>query len=914
MSATAILTAMDDRTASSVMQVICRRAREQAHYHAILSPGRATMTNLDLLEQVQQTGNALRALGITRHEVVALCLPSGPEMTVAFMGMISCAVCAPLSPASTESELKYYLAGLKAKAIIVPSGPSPAREVAQRLGIRIVLQVVPDLAGPAGRFTFDGDWPGACSHSDDSKPDDIALMLYTSGTTARAKLVPLSHRNLMASARNVAAPLGLTEQDRCLNVMPLFHSHGLLGATWAAIASGGSLICPPAFSAVDFFDLLTECKPTWYTAVPTVHQAILARAAHLGIDTFPSRLRLARSASASMPPSVMTAIERLLGVPLLESYGMTEAGLQIACNPVPPRPRKPGSVGVPFGTEVAIMGEPGRMLETGQIGEIVLKGQSVFSGYADNPSATAEAFADGWLRTGDQGRFDQDGYLFITGRLKEIINRGGELVAPREIEEVLLTHPAVAEAIAFAMPDQRLGEEIGAAVVFRAGHSTTESDLRELVAAELSALKVPRKILALSSLPKTEVGKLDRLRAALRLGLADADLPPAQSDEFAEPRSDLERLLAARWRRALRLDRLSVNDSFFALGGDSLALVTMLSDFERAFDARLNLVDVLEAPTIASISAQLEQRIEKGARRRLFSIKPEGSRVPFFLIGGGPLQRELAELLPDQPVLSSLFYDYTNMTHQCRLEDIAAEHVHTIRAEQPGGPYYLGGWCKHGVVAYETARQLRQQGEQVGLVVLFNSICNLPAQATIPGLRPAQIVEKIRFNISLLSSVGMDELPGFLSERFSWIRGRLARKVIRLRNRIRHRMGRTVPPAVHEFLAIEEGANWRYHPPPYDGFVLLMRSQVRPGRTDTDLAEGWDKVVTGRLEAHEVPGDHRSLFQEPNVSVVAPLLAQALAAARGNGEQLPTPFHAGPDAVVTTHVDPAHLAARRRPG
>jgi thioesterase domain-containing protein len=309
--------------------------------------------------------------------------------------------------------------------------------------------------------------------------------------------------------------------------------------------------------------------------------------------------------------------------------------------------------------------------------------------------------------------------------------------------------------------------------------------------------------------------------------------------------------------------------------------VTMLSDFERAFDVRLNLVDVLEGPTIAKISVQIENGIQTGAVRRLFSIKPEGSRSPLFLIGGGPLQRELAELLPDQPVLSSILYDYTGMPHPCRVEDIAAEHIHTIRSEQPNGPYYLGGWCKHGVVAYEAARQLQQQGEQVGLVVLFDSICSRRVQAkeAILGSRLGRIVEKIRFYSSLLRSVSRYELPGFLSEQFSWMRERLRRKVIRLRNQIRDRIGRPIRPGLHEFLAIEEGASWRYHPPPYNGYVLLMRAQVRPGRMRTDLADGWDKVVTGRLEVHEVPGDHRSMFQEPNISVVAPLLARALAAA-----------------------------------
>ncbi len=876
MSATATL-APASAQSGSVMEVLADRALNRPDQAAVLSPGRAAMTNQGLLRQAQHVRDTLRALGIRKQDAVALCFPSGPEMTVAYLAVMSCAIAAPLNPASTANELEYYLAGLHAKAVIVQPGLSPARDVAERLGTRI-LQLTPEPGGPAGAFTLAAPASSPTPFRDDTTPDDIALMLYTSGTTSRAKLVPLSHRNVIASARNVAAPLGLTEQDRCLNVMPLFHSHGLLGATWAAIASGGALISPPAFSAVDFFDWLTECEPTWYSAVPTMHQAILARAAHLGMETFPSTLRLARSASSSMPPPVMAGVERLLGVPLLESYGMSEAGLQIACNPPPPRPRKPGSVGIPFGTEIAIMDDAGRILEDGRTGEIVVRGESVFSGYADNPAATAEAFSDNWLRTGDQGRFDADGYLFITGRLKEIINRGGELVAPREIEEVLLTHPAVAEAIAFSIPDKRLGEEIGAGVVFRPGKAASEREMRDLVSAQLSAMKMPRKILVLQELPKNAVGKLDRIRAAARLGLTEAQASPATPDPSIEPRTELERLLTARWRRALRIDRVSIHQNFFDLGGDSLALVTMISDFERAFDVQLNLGDLLEGPTIANIAALLEKRAKKGARRRLFSIKPEGSRSPLFLIGGGPLQRELADLLPDQPVLSSLLYDYSHMPHPCRVEDIAAEHVRTIRAEQPNGPYYLGGWCKQGVVAYEAARQLQQDKQNVALVVLFDSICNCDAQAKAADPTPklSRIAEKVRFNLNLLRELRPAELPGFLSERLTWKVTRVKRKVIRARNQIRHGLGQPVTVTLDDFLAIEEGANRRYRTPPYNGKVLLLRAQIRPGRSETDLADGWDKVVTGHLEVHEVPGDHRSMFQTPNVAIVAPLLASAL--------------------------------------
>jgi len=858
------------------------------------------MTNAGLLRQVELGRACLRSAGIGKQDVVALALPSGPETTVAFLTIMASAICAPLNPSFTTKELEYYLGGLGAKAIVLPAGPSPAREVAQALAIP-VLSLEPVIAGPAGSFTFGAaeSQPSAAA-CEEAEPDALGLMLYTSGTTSRAKLVPLSHRNLLASARNVAAPLGLTGQDRCLNVMPLFHSHGSLGATWAAIASGGSLVAPAGFSAVDFFDWLADCKPTWVTAVPTLYQAILARAAQQGTERFPSSLRLVRSASSSMPPSVMTAIQDLLGVPLLESYGMTEAGLQIACNPPPPRPRKAGSVGIPFGTAVAIMDAAGRLLPQGEVGEIVVKGDSVFSSYVANPQATAEAFSAGWLRTGDQGQFDADGYLYITGRLKEIINRGGELVAPREIEEVLMAHPTVAEAIAFALPDERLGEDVGAAVVLRVGCDSSEFELRRFLATQLSAFKVPRKILIVSEIPKTAVGKPDRLRAADRLGLSKPDRRFPVVEAIEPPRTELEALLAARWCRSLRVEAIGINQEYFALGGDSLALITMLSDFERLYGVQLDLVDILEGATIAKIAEQIESGSRGGSRRRLFSIKPAGSRSPLFLIGGGPLQKELAELLPrDQPVLSCLIDDYSYMPHPCRLEDIAAEHIRTIRAEQPIGPYCLGGWCKQGVVAYEAARQLVQQGEQVDLVVLFDAICNVHRSRSAANRTALpHLAEKLRFNLELLRSVHLRELPHFMAERGSWILEKLGREAVRTSRKMRGMMGRPVQVTLRDHLLIEEEANGRYYPGEYHGDVILLRPEIRPRRNTADVADGWDRIIKGRLEVHEVPGDHRSMFLSPNVSMTANLLARAMEASHTVQAVMSKPNQRGAPTVV----------------
>ncbi|HEX8375826.1 MAG TPA: AMP-binding protein, partial [Geminicoccaceae bacterium] len=401
----------------------------------------------------------------------------------------------------------------------------PAVEVAQRHGARVLrLRASPDA--PAGRFTLVGEDDGtnpAAVRPGPAGPDDTALVLHTSGTTSRPKIVPLLHRNVAASAAHIGAALALTPDDRCLNVMPLFHIHGLIAATLSSLAAGGSTYCAPGFNALRFFAWLDEAEPTWYTAVPTMHQAILARAARNPESIAKARLRLIRSSSASLPPQVMREVEAAFGCPVIESYGMTEAAHQMTSNPLPPRERFPGSVGVAAGPLVRTADDEGRFVAAGEAAEIVISGPNVTPGYESNPDANAKNFfeADGrrWFRTGDQGVIDEGGYLRITGRLKEIINRGGEKVSPLEVDEVLMDHPAVQQVVTFAMPHDKLGEEVAAAVVLREGERAEERELREFAAGRLADFKVPRRIVVLDEIPKGATGKLQRIGLAQKLGL-----------------------------------------------------------------------------------------------------------------------------------------------------------------------------------------------------------------------------------------------------------------------------------------------------------------------------------------------------------------------------------------------------------
>jgi oxalate---CoA ligase len=490
---------------------------------AISAPdGALPLTYGQLQELAHRSMSTLNGLGIGREDRVAIVLPNGPEMAAAFVCIGAAATTAPLNPGYRAEEFEFYLGDLKAKALVLDVGSeSPARAVAQKLSIPII-ELTPERAKGAGHFSLAplSTMGGKVGRGGLAGPDDTALLLHTSGTTSRPKLVPLLQRNVLASADHIGATLALTPQDVCLNIMPLFHIHGLIAATLAALRAGGQVCCTPGFNALKFFGWLDEVRPTWYTAVPTMHQAILARAERNKDILARARLRLIRSSSASLPAQVMLELEKTFGVPVIESYGMTEAAHQMASNPLPPRPRKPGSVGIAAGPDVAILDEEGEVLAHGTIGEVAIRGPNVTLGYEANPDANAKAFVKGWFRTGDQGLLDEEGYLRLTGRLKELINRGGEKLSPLEVDEVLMDHPAVAQVVTFGMPHDKLGEEVAAAVVLRDGLNATERELRDFAATRLADFKVPRRILIVPEIPKGATGKLQRIGLAAKLGLA----------------------------------------------------------------------------------------------------------------------------------------------------------------------------------------------------------------------------------------------------------------------------------------------------------------------------------------------------------------------------------------------------------
>jgi acyl-CoA synthetase (AMP-forming)/AMP-acid ligase II len=485
---------------------------------AIVAPDKPSLTYGQVRQQIIELAAQLNNFGIGRESRIAIAMPNSPEMILTYLAAATCGTATPLNPKYKQEEFAFYYQDTQAIALIVLGDGIAAAQAAVTPEM-MIIQATPKSDGTLSLHKIQGkEYPPRTIEQTES--EDVAMILHTSGTTSRPKRVPIKHRNLAASAHNIISTYNLSASDRALCIMPLFHVHGIVASMLSTLASGGTVICPTGFNAMEFWRILSEFQPTWYSAVPTMHQLILARAERNQEAIAASRLRFIRSSSSSLPPVVLERLEATFNAPVLEAYSMTEASHQMTSNPLPPSTRKPGSVGYGFGVEVGIMDEDSNLLSSGQLGEIVVKGANVFDGYENNPEANAKAFRNGWFRTGDQGVIDAEGYLALTGRIKELINRGGEKISPVEVDNVLLRHTAVAEALSFAVPHKTLGEDIHAAVVLK-DNTVSEQELRQHCSELLAEFKVPRQLHILEELPRGATGKLQRLNMAKLLNLGE---------------------------------------------------------------------------------------------------------------------------------------------------------------------------------------------------------------------------------------------------------------------------------------------------------------------------------------------------------------------------------------------------------
>lgn len=845
-------------TISGILQ---KQAHADPYGVAILAPDRVPLTFDALSGQVEASAARLRALGVSRRDRVAIVLRNGPEMASAFLAVASAATSAPLNPDYRASEFEFYLSDLRASALVIQDDlDSAAREVARALDIPVIeLTSSRDVA--AGLFSLNGEVGGYVEAGGLAQPRDVALVLHTSGTTSRPKLVPLTHTNVCASVGHIASTLALTERDRCLNVMPLFHIHGLMAAVLASLAAGGSVVCTSGFTTRGFFDALAAFTPTWYSAVPTIHQAVLAAVAQHRDAAANSSLRFIRSSSSSLPPQVMQALELAFRVPVIESYGMTEAAHQMASNPLPPAVRKPSTVGRAAGPEIDIMDESGRLLTAGEAGEIVIRGANVTEGYDNNPSANEAAFTDGWFRTGDLGVLDADGYLKIVGRLKEIVNRGGKKIAPREVDEVLLDHPDVAQAIAFAVPHTTLGEDLAAAIVLRGPSAVTEGDLRRFAFTRLADYKVPSQILLLDDIPKGPTGKPQRIGLAEKLA---SYLKPG----YAPPRNPREEALARIWAEVLQIDRVGVDDNFFTLGGDSLLAASAMLEVEKRLGGTFDASILFHAPTVAQLAARLgAERIDSVGFAT--PLKTGDQRTPLFCIPGhgGDIFtfRELANhLWPERPVYAFRFPDEAardDSVANAMVEKLGATYVAEMLTLQPSGPYLLCGFCYGGEVAFEMAHQLRARGHTVGFVAIIYAY-------QWGSIRSARLLKRVRYHFGKIRQLGLGDQLEYIG----------TRAVKRLRS-----VWRQVHPPGR--LPVELSTANPWVPRFYPGRITLLRpTDGEEGNLEYDPQMGWGPLA-GELAAYDVPGDKHSVFNQPHVASLAATVSRCLDAADAGGVQ-----------------------------
>lgn len=590
----------------SIYNLIENRRNLTPNANAIVAPGHSPLTYSKLSEQVHYVISFLNSIGIGRNDCVATVLSNGPDMAVAFISIASCATVAPLNPAYSVKEFDRYFSLLKPKAIVLASGQTAQARLAAQARNITIIDVFFEQEKEAGAFKLVGGKRAKPKYKGFSKAEDTALILHTSGTTSQPKQVPLTQMNLLTSAHNVRSSLNLVASDRALNIMPLFHIHGIIASLLSSLVSGGSIVCVPDFNATEFFQWVKTFKPTWYTAVPTMHQSILDRADKCYEIVESCQLRFIRSSSSALPSSVLMALESTFKVPVIEAYGMTEATHQIASNPLPPEVRKTGSVGLAGGPQVKIMSESEPIiLPKNSIGEIIISGSNVTSGYLGNPEANHHSFVDSWFRTGDLGYIDADGYLFITGRIKEMINRGGEKIAPVEVDEVLLAYPPIAQAVTFAIPHSRLGEEVAAVVVLHEDAETTKKEIQEFVAARLGLFKVPKHIVITDEIPKSATGKTQRIGLAEKLGLSKIDIVVDLTDQkYSPPCTDIEKQLVDIWVNVLKIpyNDISITYNFFQLGGDSILVARTIAQIQENFAIVVSFLDFFNAPTVAELS------------------------------------------------------------------------------------------------------------------------------------------------------------------------------------------------------------------------------------------------------------------------------------------------------------------------
>lgn len=841
-------------------EVLIRHAAERPGHAALRALDGRCITYGELPGRLGAVQQWLIGIGIAPGTVLAVTMTNGVDAALTYLGCSLHATLSPMDPELGPAELKAMLEQVDAEGLLTDAAhASRIRSTTEELGIP--LYVLPfQSTGSLGTVPGAAEVPFVVPAA-----DHVLLLHRTSGTTGTSKRVPLRAHHIGLQARNTAESLGLTEHDRIVKVMPMFHMHGfgcLTGTLW----SGGTVICTPGHDGRYYAEHLREHKPTWFSASPTILNDI-ARA-HRQDPSLKEQApyRFIRSLSAAIPLSMAEEIERTTVAPLVEQYGLTEALSPVIANHPPPGARKLGSIGKPYRCEVLIVDRHGKEVPVGEIGEITLKGPGVINAYAGSPEVNAQAWFGDRFRTGDLGHVDKEGYVYITGRSKEEINRGGEKISPYEVENAIAGHPGVKAAAAFAFPHPTLGEEVALAYVPTSGPVGSE-ELRRWMLGRIVAFKAPKHYFAVESLPATSTGKVKRYELARLVARADVVIsdgpaaevlptepyeravaqalaagPIADVDPEALPADYVERTVAMVWGQELGLERVLLTDDFFQLGGDSLSGVRICSRLREMLDCKVELVDLFRNPKVKGFAAELGRQDHVKRWTNLAPIRMTGGGIPFVCVHGDEGNYNLPRLLSDdRPFIGFMHQgeDGMGLAHQT-IKSIARHYVNELLDARPDGPFILAGFSMGGVVAFEMAKRLRALGREIPLLILLD--------ARGPDFNWWRYAPRTK----------LADLRGDL------LRPRCDRYLKR---------GQPIPFRLRNFYIINtyRRALERYRPKPYEGQVLLVRSRQRANEP-----AGWETLLNGNMHTKVLPGEHLTLLREPNVRAVVTAVEEYL--------------------------------------
>lgn len=856
----------------TIHEFIRHWARLDPDSPVFVGEGMPPLSYRGLVEVIDAVGATLNESGFGRGDRIALLHPDGRCMAAALVAIESNATVVPMNPDGILGEVALQLRDMRVDAVAVAAAmDSPARAAAAQLGLA-VFDIESDGNGAIHLTRVDGGRAAPCANPGPAEPGDVAVLLATSGTTSHSKIVPLRQRVLAIRCARSSRLLGLTTEDRCLNLLRLFHSGGLATSLTGALVSGGSVAFLTDTSVSGIFDTLEREQATWVGGAYAHYHAMHPHlAAHRdAIERVATRLRFMRAGTGALIPEIAADLEKAFGVPVLASFASTEAGIIAGDRPDRIRPDR-ASVGLPFLDEIAVVDDAGKELPGGEIGEVVVRGAEIFDGYENDDAANRLSFDGDWFKTGDMGYLDADGYLFLTGRIKELINRGGEKVSPKEVDDVLLEHPGISGAATFPVPHPTLGEDVAVAVVPAEDGALDETAVMTHLRGRLSEQKLPRQVFITDAIPKGPTGKFQRHKLADHFCApeeADAD-PDGTGDRPATP---LEAQLQSLWAASLGRDQVGLHDDYFQLGGDSLQAVELFLSIEKTLEQRLPRSILFEASTVA----EMAERIGSSSTAHcVVPIQPDGSRPPLFCVhdvNGHVLNfRALAgHLGTGQPVygVQSVGLDGSEAP-LTRIEDMAARYVTELRAVQPFGPYYLCGYSMGGWIAYEMAQQLMAADQRVAFLGLFDT----PSRQ---GPQRASLGQWLGHHAAAMAALKASDIAPYLGQRARNL-GVIGQRFVRSQLfGAAHAVGATGDGgSPGRIVDANSYAIRQYEMASYAGDAVLFKATPYAW-THRNAHEGWRDLIGGHLEMVPIPGAHGDILEEPHVQELAAKLTACL--------------------------------------